>query len=121
MNLELAGHEVIEAANGETGLELALGEQPDVVVLDVMLPGWTASRSWEPLRTTNRPATSRSFCSQPRRSSRGPPGRVARRVQRVPDETVLPGDLVGIAERAQAMSAVERSDRRQRELAQLGT
>jgi DNA-binding response OmpR family regulator len=38
VNLELAGHEVIEAANGETGLELALREQPDVVVLDVMLP-----------------------------------------------------------------------------------
>jgi DNA-binding response OmpR family regulator len=31
-----------------------------------------------------------------------------------------PVDLVGIAERARAMSAVERSDRRQHELAQLG-
>ena len=38
VNLELAGHEVIEATNGEAGLELALREQPDVVVLDVMLP-----------------------------------------------------------------------------------
>ena len=38
VNLELAGHEVIEATNGEVGLELALREQPDVVVLDVMLP-----------------------------------------------------------------------------------
>ena len=28
VNLELAGHEVIEAANGETGLELALRESP---------------------------------------------------------------------------------------------
>ena len=38
VNLELAGHEVIEATNGEAGLELALQERPDVVVLDVMLP-----------------------------------------------------------------------------------
>ena len=38
VNLELAGHEVIEATNGEAGLELALREHPDVVVLDVMLP-----------------------------------------------------------------------------------
>jgi len=38
VNLELAGHEVIEATNGEAGLELALRERPDVVVLDVMLP-----------------------------------------------------------------------------------
>jgi DNA-binding response OmpR family regulator len=38
VNLQLAGHEVIEANNGEAGLELALRERPDVVVLDVMLP-----------------------------------------------------------------------------------
>ena len=29
----------MEAANGEGGLELALRERPDVIVLDVMLPG----------------------------------------------------------------------------------
>ncbi|MGA9159476.1 MAG: hypothetical protein WB297_01250 [Actinomycetota bacterium] len=28
-NLELAGHEVLEASNGEAGLELALREGPD--------------------------------------------------------------------------------------------
>ncbi len=38
MNLEFAGHEVLEASSGEAGLELALAEQPDVVVLDLMLP-----------------------------------------------------------------------------------
>ena len=58
VNLELAGHEVIEATNGEAGLELALREQPDVVVLDVMLPkldGISVLGTW---RTTSRPATS---------------------------------------------------------------
>lgn len=38
VNLEFAGHEVLEASNGERGVELALGERPDVIVLDVMLP-----------------------------------------------------------------------------------
>jgi DNA-binding response OmpR family regulator len=38
VNLELAGHEVVEAGSGEAGLELARSERPDVVVLDVMLP-----------------------------------------------------------------------------------
>lgn len=38
VNLELAGHEVVEAGSGEAGLELARSGRPDVVVLDVMLP-----------------------------------------------------------------------------------
>jgi DNA-binding response OmpR family regulator len=38
VNLEIAGHEVLEAGNGEQGLELALSRGPDVIVLDVMLP-----------------------------------------------------------------------------------
>src|SRR5688500_20313350 len=43
LNLELDGHEVIGAANGVEALEYAVGEHPDVVVLDVMMPemdGW---------------------------------------------------------------------------------
>lgn len=43
LNLELDGHEVIVAANGVEGLEYAVGEHPDLVVLDVMMPemdGW---------------------------------------------------------------------------------
>ena len=38
VNLELAGHEVLEAPSGELGLELALNERPDLIVLDLMLP-----------------------------------------------------------------------------------
>lgn len=37
--LEDAGYEVIEALNGEQALELAGSEQPDVIVLDVQMPG----------------------------------------------------------------------------------
>jgi DNA-binding response OmpR family regulator/DNA-binding CsgD family transcriptional regulator len=43
LNLELDGHDVIAAANGIEALEYAVGEHPDVVVLDVMMPemdGW---------------------------------------------------------------------------------
>jgi DNA-binding response OmpR family regulator len=38
INLELAGHEVIEASTGERAIDLAMRETPDVIVLDVMLP-----------------------------------------------------------------------------------
>jgi len=37
------GHQVLEAINGEEGLEVALVEKPDVILLDVMMPvmnGW---------------------------------------------------------------------------------
>ena len=38
VNLEIAGHDVLEAGTGEQGLELALLEDPDVILLDLMLP-----------------------------------------------------------------------------------
>ena len=44
LNLELDGHDVILAADGNEAIEFAVGEHPDVVVLDVMMPekdGWT--------------------------------------------------------------------------------
>jgi len=38
VNLQIAGHEVLEAPDGEHGLDLARTRGPDVIVLDVMLP-----------------------------------------------------------------------------------
>ena len=38
VNLEHAGHEVLQALSGELGLALARAEHPDVVVLDLMMP-----------------------------------------------------------------------------------
>ncbi|MDO5388724.1 MAG: response regulator [Clostridia bacterium] len=37
-NLKKEGYEVITAEDGETGLELALSENPDLVLLDIMMP-----------------------------------------------------------------------------------
>jgi DNA-binding response OmpR family regulator len=39
VNLEAEGMEVLEAADGPSGLELARAERPDVILLDVMMPG----------------------------------------------------------------------------------
>jgi DNA-binding response OmpR family regulator len=39
VNLEAEGIEVAEAGDGEEGLELARIEEPDAILLDVMLPG----------------------------------------------------------------------------------
>ena len=39
VNLEAEGMTVIEAAEGATGLEKARSDRPDVILLDVMMPG----------------------------------------------------------------------------------
>ena len=49
VNLEAEGIEVLEAADGMTGLDLARDGQPDVVLLDVMMPGLDGWRVAEEL------------------------------------------------------------------------
>jgi DNA-binding response OmpR family regulator len=39
VNLEAEGMQVLEAADGKTGLDLARNERPDAILLDVMMPG----------------------------------------------------------------------------------
>jgi DNA-binding response OmpR family regulator len=39
VNLEAENMTVLEAADGDKGLELARAEHPDVILLDVMMPG----------------------------------------------------------------------------------
>jgi DNA-binding response OmpR family regulator len=49
VNLEAEGMQVVEAADGPAGLEKAQGEAPDVVLLDVMMPGLDGWRVAEQL------------------------------------------------------------------------
>lgn len=37
------GYTVISAFDGESGWERVRSEKPDLIILDVMLPAWTAS------------------------------------------------------------------------------
>jgi DNA-binding response OmpR family regulator len=56
VNLEAEGMAVLEAADGVTGLALARGEQPDVVLLDVMMPGLDGWRVAEEMLEDERTA-----------------------------------------------------------------
>jgi two-component system phosphate regulon response regulator PhoB len=38
-NLEMSGYEVLKARDGEEGLRMARSEKPDLIILDLMLPG----------------------------------------------------------------------------------
>jgi DNA-binding response OmpR family regulator len=59
VNLEAEGMPVLEAGDGPSGLETARTEQPDVILLDVMMPGldgWgVAEALLEDERTTEIP------------------------------------------------------------------
>jgi two-component system, OmpR family, alkaline phosphatase synthesis response regulator PhoP len=57
VNLEAEGMQVLEASDGPTGVERARGESPDVILLDVMMPGLDGWRVAEQLLLD--PATER--------------------------------------------------------------
>lgn len=37
--LKMKSHEIIEAATGEKGVEIAIKEMPDLIIMDIQLPG----------------------------------------------------------------------------------
>ena len=45
-NLQHIGLKVIEAEDGVSGLRAVAEQRPDLVILDVMMPTWTASKRW---------------------------------------------------------------------------
>jgi two-component system, OmpR family, alkaline phosphatase synthesis response regulator PhoP len=54
VNLEAEGMDVIEAADGPSGVERAREESPDVILLDVMMPGLDGWRVAEQLLDDDR-------------------------------------------------------------------
>jgi CheY-like chemotaxis protein len=52
----LGGAEVIEAGNGPAGIAVAARENPDVIILDLLMPGMDGSQTF--LELKNRPDTS---------------------------------------------------------------
>lgn len=55
--LESKGYQILAAQNGERAIEKALQESPDLVILDVMMPGMSGYEVCRRLRTDPRTAT----------------------------------------------------------------
>ncbi|MCP4675145.1 MAG: response regulator transcription factor [Deltaproteobacteria bacterium] len=53
MNFELQGYKVVTAADGDEGMQKAFDSRPDMIVLDLMLPGWSGLEILEELREKN--------------------------------------------------------------------
>jgi two-component system alkaline phosphatase synthesis response regulator PhoP len=41
MNFKMRGYRILTASDGEEGMKLAFDANPDLVILDIMLPGWS--------------------------------------------------------------------------------
>ena len=53
LNFELHGYQVNAAADGEEGMQKAFDLRPDLIVLDIMLPGWSGLDILAELRDRN--------------------------------------------------------------------
>jgi CheY-like chemotaxis protein len=52
--LRFAGYEVVEARSGEQGVELAEADPPDLVLMDLQLPGMDGTQALRALRRSPR-------------------------------------------------------------------
>ncbi len=52
-NLKREGYQIIEAKNGEEGLELAIKERPHLIILDIMMPKMDGIQMCEKVREIN--------------------------------------------------------------------
>jgi DNA-binding response OmpR family regulator len=112
MNLEHAGHQVIEAPDGERGLQMAREHRPDAMILDLMLPNVDG---YEVLRSLNEDPASVHLAVVVLTAKARQEDRV-RCLQGGADEFVTkpfsPGSLVDTVEQLLAMEPESRADRR---------
>ncbi len=53
--LQLAGHDVLTALDGESGIEKAVSDLPDLIIMDLILPGidgWETTRQLKSIAAT---------------------------------------------------------------------
>lgn len=119
VNLEFAGHEVLEAGDGERGLELATSVRPDLIVLDVMLPSRDGLDVLEELgtnpRTSDVPVVLLTAKAQEDDRMRGWQAGAADYVTKPFSPALLTQAVQSVLE----MTPREREDRRSRALAEL--
>ena len=49
-NLKKEGYQVIKAADGEEGVKMAMEENPDLILLDIMMPKMDGYEAWKKIR-----------------------------------------------------------------------
>jgi DNA-binding response OmpR family regulator len=119
VNLQAAGHDVLEALDGETGLQLALEKDPEVIVLDVMLPGRDGLSILGDLSADERTAETPVILLTAKTQDEDVMAGWQAGCTEYLTKPFLPANLVETVDRVARMSASERRERRERELARL--